>query len=287
MSFVSDILGNAKDNVKGGIANAGSQLLSGDVSGALATVTNIPGNLLANMGARGSASFGDGFAGINARKDAVQDWCWYCMLPRADGKDLPWYYVTGANTPHRKINVESLKRNGHMVHYADSYETTGSLQLKFFLDTSSKTHYYLKAWQGLIVGDANPALAVNQGLWGYPAAYKKTITIAVMSVSRKELLVFKYYGCFPTDPQALELSAGSATPLELTVDFQVEDVDVTVKNGLGFIENLKEQAKGLAMDAIGGGLSSLVSSFASVPTSLNFMNGSNPTSALGVGESYI
>lgn len=287
MSFVSDILGSAKDNIKGGIANAGSQLLTGDISGALSTVAGIPGSLLSNIGARGSAAFGDGFSGIHARKDAVQDWCWYCMLPRMDGKDLPWYYVTGANTPHRKINVESLKRNGHQVHYAESYEPSGNLQLKFFVDSSSKSHYYLKAWLGQIVGDANPALAVNQGLFGYPSKYKKTITIAVMSVARQELLVFKYYGCFPTDPQALELGSGSTTPLELTVEFQVEDVDLIVKNGLGFIENLKDQAKGLAMDAIGGGLSSLVSSFGSVPSSLNFVNGSNPSVALSAGESYV
>jgi hypothetical protein len=287
MSFVTDILGTAKDNIKGGVANAGARLLSGDVNGALSTLTDIPGNLLANAGARGSASFGDGFAGINARQDAVQDWCWYCIMPRIGGKDLPWYYVTGANTPFRKFHVETLKRNGREAHYPESYAMSSSLQLKFFVDSSSKSSQYLKAWQAEILGDANPALAANQGVWGYPAKYKKTITIAVLSVDRKELLVFKYFGCFVSDPQALDLGAGSSNPMELTVEFQIEDVDLTVKNGLGIIDNLKEQAKGLAMDFISGGVSSIVSNFSSVPSALQFKSGSNPAAALSAGESYI
>ena len=287
MSFVSDILGTAKDNVKGGIANAGSQLLAGDVGGAISTITDIPGNLLSNMGARGSASFGDGFRGIHAREDAVQDWCWYCILPRVDGRELPWYYVTGANTPQRKFNIESLQRNGHQVHYPQSYEPNGNLQLKFFVDTSSKAFYYVKAWQNLVMSDRNPAIPSNQGVWGYPAAFKKTVTVVVMSVNRKELLVFDYLGTFPTDPQLPELGAGSATGMELTVDFQIEDVRLTVKNGMGFIDNLKDQVKGLALDAISGGVSSIMSNFASVPSALQFKNGSNPIEALGDGESYV
>lgn len=268
MSFVSDILGTAKDNVKGIAAGAVGQLAEGNISGAISSIASIPGSLLDNMGARGSAAYGDGFRGIHARKDAVQDWNWYCILPTVDGKSLPWYYVTAANTPHRKFNVETLKRNGHSAHFVESYETTGSLQLSFFLDSSSKAHYYLKAWQRLIMKDDNPALAVNQGIWGLPAAYKKSITVAVMSVDRKDLLIFKYIGCFPSDPTALDLTAGSETPLELKVDFQVEDVELSVRNGLGFLENVKENAKGMALDFIGGGVKSVVSKFAAIPSSL-------------------
>ncbi len=274
MSFVSSILGSAKDDLKGGLTGAVNQLGRGDLSGALSSLSDIPGNIINNLGARNGVAFGDGFKGIHARKDAVQDWCWYCILPKVGGKQLPWYYVTSANTPHRKINTESLKRNGHTVHYPESYEMSGSLSLKFYLDGTSKAHEYLKAWQREIVGDKNPAQAANQGVWGLPSKFKKPITIAVMSVDRKELLVFKYLGCFPTDPQAMELGAGSANPLELQVEFQVEDLDLTVKNSLGFLENLKNTAKGFALDAIGGGLTSLIGSFTSVPTGMDAVNNS-------------
>lgn len=261
MSFISDILGAAKDNFKGGVATAVNQLGTGDVSGALGSLQDIPGTLLNNLAARGSATFGDGFSGINAREDAVQDWNWYCILPRVGNATLPWYYVTGANTPFRKFNVESLKRNGHTVHYPESYETTGTLQLKFFVDTSSRSANYLKNWQRLVVNDANPSQSANQGLWGLPASFKKSITIAVMSVTRKDLLIFKYLGSFPSDPSQFELGAGSANPLELTVDFQIEDVDLTVRNGLGLLENIKDELKGRAISALEGGASSFLRSF--------------------------
>lgn len=253
MTFVSDILGTAKDNISGGIAVATAQVLAGDGVGAINTLAGLPANLLSNVKARGSASFGDGFAGINARKDAVQDWCWYCILPDIDGVSLPWYYVTSANTPYRKIVTEAIKRNGHTVNLPDSYEMSGNLQLKLFVDSSSLSYAYAKKWMSKVLADDNPAIAVNQGIWGYPQAFKKSVTIAVMSVDRKDLLLFKYLGCFPSDPQALELGSGSETPLELTLDLPVDDVDLTVMNSLGFIQNLKDQAKGMAMDALDGG----------------------------------
>ena len=268
MSFVSSILGGAKDEIKNGLSNAASSLGQLDVAGAVSSLTDIPGNLLASI-SRGGVALGDGFKGIRSRQDAVQDWCWYCVLPDVGGKSLPWYYVTTANTPHRKFNVESLKRNGHEIHLVESYGMGGNIQLKFFLDASSKSHAYLKAWCNEILWDHDPSLAYNQGVWGYPSAYKKTITIVVMSVDKKDLLVFKYFGCFPTDPQALELTPGTPTPLELTVEFQVEDVELTVKNGMGFLENLKETVKGFALGALTGGISSVISSFKATPSGLD------------------
>jgi hypothetical protein len=269
MSFVNNILGSAKDDFKGGIANAVNDLGRGDISGAVSTLADIPGNLMSNIGARGGASFGDGFAGLQNIRDVVQDWCWYCVLPEVGGVQIPWYYVSGANTPMRKFTAETLKRNGHNSHLVESYEMSGPLSLKFVLDGSSKSMMFLKAWQGQILWDYDPSQAINQGVWGMPSGYKKTITIVVMSVARKELLTFRYFNCFPTDPQALELGAGSESALELTVEFQVEDVEITIRNDLGFLENLKDSVKGLALGALTGGASALVNTFKSIPTGLN------------------
>lgn len=269
MSFVSNILGSAKDDFKGGIANAVNDLGRGDISGAISTLTDIPGNLISNIGARGGASFGDGFRGLQNIRDVVQDWCWYCILPEVGGIQLPWYYVSGANTPFRKFNAETLKRNGHNTHLVESYEMSGPISLKFLMDGSSKSSLYLKAWQGQVLWDYDPSQAINQGVWGMPSGYKKTITIVVMSVARKELLTFKYFNCFPTDLQGLELGSGSSNPLELSVEFQVDDVDLTIRNDLGLLENLKESIKGLALGALTGGASTIVDTFKSIPTGLN------------------
>lgn len=268
MSFVSDILGAAKDNAKGGVSDALTNLSQGNVSGALGALSDIPGNLLSNFEARGGASFGDGFSGIHKLRDVVQDWCWYCVLPSIDGTTLPWYYVSSANTPFRKFNTETLQRNGKAVHYVDSYEMSSTLSLKFVLDGSSKAPSYLRTWQKNILWDKDQAQSSNQGIWGLPSGYKKTITIVVMSVARKELLTFKYYGCMPSDVSQLELGAGSPTPLELAVEFQIEDVELTIKNDLGFLESIKDSVKGMAMNALTGGISNVLSSFKSVPSGI-------------------
>jgi hypothetical protein len=268
MSFVSNILGGAKDEFKGGIANAVNEVGRRGLNADLSNIAEIPGNLISNVGLRGGAAFGDGFNGLQNIRDVVQDWCWYCVLPEIGGMQLPWYYVSGANAPFRNFQVETLKRNGHSVHYVESYEVSGPLTLKFVVDGSSKSNVYVKRWQGQILWDYDPSQSFNQGVWGMPSGYKKTITLVVMSVARKELLTFKYFGCFPTNPQAFELGAGSSNPLELSVEFQVEDVDITIRNDLGFLENLKESAKGLAIWALTGGAAGIIDKFKSVPTGL-------------------
>ena len=266
MSFISDILGSAKTDIIGGVTGAINQLGRGDLGAAVDSITSIVPNVANNLAPRDGTAFGDGLAGLMAREDAVQDWNWYCILPSIGGKQLAWYYVVSANTPHRKFNAETLRRNGHSVHLAESYEMSGNLSLKFFLDTSSKTHDYLKAWARAILSDADPTQARNQGIWGLPAEYKRAITIVVMSPDRKDLLTFKYLNCWPSDPQALELGAGSEAGLELTVDFQVEDVDLKVSNALGVIDNLKNTARGMAFSALSGGVNSIVQAFKSAPS---------------------
>ena len=258
MSFISKILGAAKDDITSGLWGAVNHASRGELGEAIDSIVNIPGNVANNAGAHSGTSFGDGFAGINAREDAVQDWCWYAILPSFAGKNCPWYYVTAANTPFRKINPETVKRNGHEVTSADYYSMSGNLNLKFFLDSSSKAADYLRAWQAQILMNKDPTQANNQGVWGLPVNYKKSITIVVTSVDRKELLIFKYLNCWPTDLTSLDLGSGSANPMELSVDFSVEDVDLSIKNANGILDNLSDTAAGMAYSAVSGGLSSLV-----------------------------
>lgn len=260
MSFISDILGSAKDDFVSGVFGAVNRGSLGDITGAVDSLASIAGNAVNNLGPRSGVDFGDGFAGINAREDAVQDWCWYAIMPTLAGKTCPWYYVTSANTPQRKLNVDTVKRNGHEAHFAESYTMTGTLSLKFFVDQSSKAPQYLKAWQSLILGSADPTQAANQGVWGLPGDYKKQITIVVTSVARKQLLTFKYLNCWPSDLMALELGAGSSTPLEQAVEFQVEDVDLSIQNANGVLDNIGDTLTGMAYSQLSGGLTSVVDS---------------------------
>lgn len=271
MSFISDILGDAKSDILGGVTGAINQLGRGDLQGAFDSVAGIPGSVIDNAGTRGGTAFGDGFAGLNARQDAVQDWCWYCILPTIGRQTLPWYYVTSASVPHRKISLDTVKRNGHSANYAQSYELNGNLNLKFFMDSSSKAYDYFKAWQRLVLGDNDPTVVGNQGLWGLPKDYKKSITIVVTSVTKKDLLIFKYLDCFPTDPQSLEVGAGTSAPMEFSLDFAVEDVAITVKNDVGFLTNLEETAKGFGLQALKGA----GSLFDAVPSGLDFFSSSS------------
>ncbi len=264
MSAFSSILGDAKTAVRSGgqnISAAAQAAASGDLTAARDILANTPSDLISGIGSGGGVDYGDYGNAINARSDAIQNWCWYCILPSLSNRtataafgmqpavSLPWYYVEKANLPGRTFQLDSIARNGHKAHYAESYSVS-DLSLEFFLDSSNKSYQYLKAWQGLILGNNDPSSVVNQGRWGLPADYKKNISLFVLSVDKKVLLNMKYINCWPVDPQALELTSGNAEAMHLSVSFAVEDVNVTVQNDKGLIENLINTAAGYSISAI-------------------------------------
>ena len=269
MTTVSDIFGGAKNSIKNDVGVALGQLSQGNISGAVSTLASGGLNLVNNAVAQGGAAFGDDMAGMNARSDAIQNWCWYCILPTLYDKgalpltlnglvnypslqpavSLPWYYVEEADTPLREITSKSVDRNGHLAHYADSYTVDG-LSLTFFMDDANKAMKYLQAWQGLMLGNGDPSKMSNQGVWGFPKDYKKDISIAINSVNKKQLIICKYIGCSPKNAAALQLGSGSANALKLTVPFNVDDVSVTVLNTKGVLDNVLSTASGYAISAL-------------------------------------
>jgi hypothetical protein len=281
MSSLSDFIGAASSSLKNAgissITSAAGQIAQGNLSGAVSDLFNEPQQALATLGASGNTSFADDFSGLQKRGDAIQNWCWYAVLPDITNPNalsspsglilgqaissaqpivsLPWYYVQSANVPQREFNVESFKRNAHDVHRPNGY-SVGALTLGLFMDSTNKSHQWLKAWQSLVMSNLNPKVVANQGNWGYPSSYMKDITLVVLSVTKQVLLNVKLINCWPTLPAALELISGEAAGLVQEVTFSVEDVDITVNNDKGLLDTLINTATGYASSAITGVLSS-------------------------------
>jgi len=274
MPSISDYIGAAKKAVQTSGLTLLNQAAQGNVQDAVQGALQTPGQLLASAGATGGTTLGDDMHGINARGDAVQSWCWYAVMPDITNTSaqnagisvggvsigqpsvsLPWYYVQTANLPLRQFSLDTILRNGHNVHYANKYEV-GSLSLGLFMDSSSRAHQYIKAWQGRVLANVNPKVVQNQGVWGYPADYKKDIVLAVLSVRRNILLNVRLINCWPTEPSSVELTSGDAQALVQNVTFAVEEVDITVNNDKGLLDTLTQTAAGYGTGAITGALSS-------------------------------
>lgn len=276
MGIPSSFLGQAASAVKGLVSDSGSSLSNfinqasqGDIAGALAGLGNQTSVEVDTLGARGLAEPGDALGGMNARGDAIQNWSWYCLMPTLTNNNtqsiagsrastpLPWYYVQKCNAPFRLIETESIKRNSAQVHLPIGYSVP-NLAIEFFMDSNNVAQKYLKAWGALVLDTAPVANVVNRGVWGLPAGYKKNIYVYVLSVTKKQLLNFKFINCWPNDPQALELMSADPAVLVQTVNFMVEDVEVTVLNDKGVIDNLIEAGTGYAIDQLTGFASSFL-----------------------------
>jgi hypothetical protein len=263
-NFVSNILGGAKSQVVNGAGTALSQLAQGDVKGAIASLNQTAGDLVTNAADRGAADFGDDLGGMNARGDAMQNWCWYCLLPSiqnanaislpfagAPSMTLPWYYVEEATLPQRAFTHKQIDRNGHIANYVEGYTTDG-LSLTFFLDSSNRSLMYLNAWCGQMVGNKDASNIENRGVWGLPKNYKKDITMIVTDVTKKTLITAKYFGCMPKDPSTLDLVSGQADRLKMKVDFAIDDVQITLQSADGLLSQLLTTAEGYGMSALQG-----------------------------------
>jgi hypothetical protein len=184
---------------------------------------------------------------MNARGDALQNWCWYCVPPAIYNTDaididditisslaaplvwLPWYYVQAATIPDRTIQAASIQRNGHAMHFPESY-SVDDLTLTLFLDSKNVARQWLRSWSHLVLSVDNPRNPANQGRWGLPYQYKRDISFVVHSVRNKRVLHFKYIGCWPKSTGGLALASGSSEALTCDVTFAVEDVRVSVGN---------------------------------------------------------
>jgi len=206
-------------------------------------------DLLNPLWARGSQNItlGNDFSGINARGDAVQNWCWYCVPPALYRTDdisfeditisslaapliwLPWYYVTAAELPSRTIQETTIQRNGHAKHYPESY-SVDDLTLTLFIDSKNVARQWLRSWEHLVLTVDNPRNPTNQGRWGLPYQYKKDISFVIHSVRNKRLLHYKYVGCWPKSVSPMAMASGSSEAVTIDVTFAVEDVRISVGN---------------------------------------------------------
>lgn len=266
--MISQAIAAAKSQVK----QAGTQFALGNFAQGVNGLADIPGSLIKNFRASGGVDYGDSFAGINARGDALQNWCWYAVLPEVTNRSafsfgrlqpsiaIPWYYIQTANLPRRDISTDSTQTNGHQRYYPSAYAVP-ELQLGFFMDTKNKAQQYLTAWESQILGTDDPSDTLNQGMWGLPAEYKKDINIMLLDTVKREMLNVKYVRCWPVGLDALDLTSDTAAALVQNVRFMVEDLHITVSNDKGLIDNLTETALGYGMGAIQGPLTAQLNNF--------------------------
>lgn len=252
MSALSNVISTA---IEGAANRAIRRAIPGGAGGVLAPVIDkaidqIRGSVLGRQpdkkfreqAAIGGASNrpGDSFAGIHARGDALQNWCWYALMPTVNNNgyttELPWQYVQSGNLPERNITPSSTNFAGHPVHFPESYNVD-NLQLGMFMDDTNSAQRYVQAWRELVLqnGDSNLSMGAK-GLWGLPAKYKMNIDIVVLNMSKTYAINFKYTGCWPTTSSQQELTSGAGEAMVKTVNFMVEDVFIDLYDLQGVVE---------------------------------------------------
>lgn len=208
----------------------------------------------------------DALDGIQSRGDALQSWCWYCLLPTIgqspiDGQGQPltlgWQYVVSFGGPVcREITFDQKVRSGRTAHYPSSFSVP-DLTIGFFHDSLGLAASYLQQWAANIVGgDPNDLSSV--GSWCVPAQYKKPIKLFCYDVTKTTIFEVEYVNCCPANPGGLlSLNYSEAQGITTDVTFKAEDVktSITPASSGSFKFGLLDELVGVAKGQLGVNLS--------------------------------
>jgi hypothetical protein len=228
------------------ITNAAGQLFQGNVSGALSTLANAPGDVLNSLsksfgfssgttltGPGSAATLGNNLAGALARSDPLLSFQWYASMPAiapvgGSTVQLPWYFVEEATPTFRSFEPISIFREGRQKHYAGKY-SVDSLRLGIYADTAGIALTYLQAWNGAILSPTTPATEAAQGgAYGKPNNYKQTIVIYLINPNNAQVATLTYVECWPQTIDSYTLDSGSSTRIINNVTFSVGDVFISI-----------------------------------------------------------
>lgn len=167
-----------------------------------------------------SNSFKDPLSAAQNRQDPLMNYNWWCDMPGLNGgqQQLSWEFIEEATLPFIEFTPVSNYRAGKEFHYAQKYDI-GSLDLKFYEDSSGTSTTYMTSWQSLIL---NP----ESGTFYYPKDYKKTITIWVMDVAKFSVMSLIYTGCWPTRLDNVSLGSANSERVVLGANFSVDGLQV-------------------------------------------------------------
>ncbi len=253
------------------VSQAANQLIHGNVSGALETLSKGPSDIMGSLArsfgfGQGSTltspgaidvSPGNSLNGILARADPLLSFQWYAEMPDISPlvgitQNLPWYYVEEATPAFRSFATRSLFREGRDRHYPSTYNVD-PLNLVIYADSDNVALDYLMAWQGAILSETDTSNAYTSGgAYGRPKDYKKPIKIFLVNAAKRQIALFTYIECWPVTIDAYQLHSNSSDKITNHVNFSVGDVFVTFYDlsntpANGFLPPTNEVLKSLAV----------------------------------------
>ena len=260
-------------SVNGGIANAANLLGVAAVgtiqSEAGALTQKLQGKLFGALGAKlGSAiqttSADSWYAKAASRADPHLHIDWDIEMPNG----FPSQYVESVSAPILEYGSGGgIFRGGQFIYMPESGDV-GTLSLVFYEDNQFTSSKFLSSWRNRI--------SLN-GVYAYPATYKKVIRVKALDVSGALVCTLDYYGCWPQKSQnGYTLGSDSSERTTLTVEFAVDYMAITFPSSIsssdpfGFsnVASFLRGAPANILNSVASGVGGMLTS--SIAGALNF-----------------
>ncbi len=172
--------------------------------------------------------FGSGFTGVNpeswlakanSRPDPHLSFDWTIVLPNDPGSLFT--YVEEATSPvWMWTGTDAVFRGGQSMYYPERLDTT-TLELVFYEDRLFSASSYIQTWM-------NQVGSPLTGLYNYPNAYKKNITITAQDAAQNPIATLVYYGCWPTDMGSYSFQSATSERTRISAKIAVDGMSLQI-----------------------------------------------------------
>lgn len=219
----------AVDSIVGLGAKAIDKGLGTDIAGALDDLLpqRRPSSTEPAPAGLGGPSKNSVLSKMRLRADPQFNFNWRVFLPEIRGTDgvsgfdgsvleVFNYYVEDVHISLPFFTAQDYFRNGTRVYYP-TYSDTGTINITFYEDGNMNTTRYIEAWKNLIQNRVT-------GLYNFPSAYKKQITVVTLDNMNVVGGFFLVDGAFPTQSQPIHFGSASSDIVRINQEFAVNRI---------------------------------------------------------------
>jgi hypothetical protein len=142
-------------------------------------------------------------------------WRFLATLPKFQGMTLDLTpYVSSISSGGVQIATEDEHVAGIMASFP-THGTVDDVTITFVEDSSYSITSYLEIWRNTVLS--------NNGDFGLPYDYQKTITLEPLDETGKVKAIYKFINCYPVSRHALEYSGESTALAKVSATFKVSE----------------------------------------------------------------
>lgn len=146
--------------------------------------------------------------------DPLTDAQWVALIP---GMIVDYEFIHAINTPSIRFDQQGRFENGK-IHNYPGVMSMDDVTVTFMTEITGTAPSFLSEWIR--------SVRSMEGIYNLPAAYRKTLIVAILDQRGNVIMEFHYENVWPVSWSGYSLKFGTPSPLFTEVTLNVDDVKI-------------------------------------------------------------